>query len=214
MKKLIFLICMVMLTICTNAQKNNTTTNTPADFQPKFGFKAGYNWSYITGSSEGFNKDTRDGFMVSAFFAPPAKGVGYRTELVFSRQGYTYDDGGKNTDVALDYIYLPQLTTYTIGNRLQLQLGAQLGLLLNAKKVSETQDSSILGIMKRIDYGFAAGLELYPFKKLIIGGRYNLGLGKLYKQTYDSPNPYPLPFNPETANFKNSMIQVFAGYRF
>ena len=120
----------------------------------------------------------------------------------------------KTPKLSLDYIYLPQLTTYTIGNRLQLQMGAQIGFLLNAQKTRESQDSTITGIMNRFDYGFAGGIELYPFKKLIVGGRYNLGLGKLYKQTYESPNPYPLPFNPETANFKNSLIQVFAGYRF
>jgi len=44
MKKQFLLICMAMLTIAANAQNNYTKTNTPADFQPKFGFKAGYNW--------------------------------------------------------------------------------------------------------------------------------------------------------------------------
>ena len=211
MKKILFAVFSFIVSSSIIAQNS---TNRPADFQPKFGFKAGYNWSYITGSVEGFNKDNRTGFMVSAFFAPPTNGVGYRTELVFSQQGYTFDDGGKNTDVALNYIYLPQLTTYTFGNRLQIQLGAQIGFLLNAKKSEESKDSTITGIMNRFDYGFAGGIELYPFKKLIIGGRYNLGLGKLYKKRYESPNPYPLPFNPETTNFKNSLIQVFMGYRF
>jgi hypothetical protein len=106
------------------------------------------------------------------------------------------------------------LTTYTIGNRVQFQLGAQIGFLLNAKKTTASKDSSITDIMNRLDYGFAGGLELYPMKSLIIGGRYNLGLGKLFKQDYSSPNPYPLPFNPETTNFKNGLLQVFVGWRF
>jgi len=140
--------------------------------------------------------------------------MGYRTEVVFSRQGYNYDDGGKNTDVMNDYIYLPQLTTYTIGKVFQLQLGAQIGFLLNATKSTGSKDSSITSLMNRVDYGFAGGAEIYPFKGLLIGGRYNLGLGKMYKQAYESPNPYPLPFNPETTDFKNGVVQLYVGWRF
>src|SRR5215207_1598015 len=163
-----------------------------ASFKPTFGLKAGYNWSYITGSSEGIKKDNNNGFMVGAFFAPPSRGLGYRSEIVFSRQGYTFDEGGQNTEVMNDYIYLPQLTTFTIAKKLQIQAGGQIGFLLHSKKTSGAKDSTITDLMNRIDYGFAAGVEVFPFKGLIVGARYNLGLGKLYKQDYTSPNPYPL----------------------
>ena len=185
-----------------------------SDFKPKFGIKAGYNWSYITGSAQGFNTDSKSGFMVGAFYSTLSTGMGYRSEIIFSRQGYTFEDGGRNTDVLNDYIYLPQLTTFTIGTKLQFQLGAQVGFLINEKKSTPSKDSSISATMNKLDYGFAGGLEIYPVKALIIGARYNLGLGKLYKQDYSSPNPYPLPFNPETANFKNSILQFFVGFKF
>jgi hypothetical protein len=204
----------LLIAITTAVHSFSQEGNRPSDFKPKLGFKVGYNWSYVTGEAQGFNKDSKSGFMVAGFFSPSTKGLGYRTEIVFSRQGYSFENGGQNTDVMQDYIYLPQLTTYTIGNRVQFQLGAQIGFLLNAKKTTASKDSSISEIMNKLDYGFAGGIELYPMKNLIIGGRYNLGLGKLYKQDYTSPNPYPLPFNPETANFKNSIIQFFVGLRF
>jgi len=152
--------------------------------------------------------------MIGAFYAPVSKGFGFRTEIIFSRQGYTFDNGGKNTDVQNDYIYLPQLTTYTIGKILQLQAGAQIGYLLKARAATGVKDSTITGIMNRFDYGFAGGAEVYPFKGVLIGARYNLGLGKLYKQNYQSPSPYPLPFDPETTDFKNGLVQLFVGYRF
>jgi len=185
-----------------------------ADFKPKFAIKAGYNWSYITGSAEGFNTDSKSGFMVGASYSTFSTGMGYRSEIVFSRQGYTFENGGSNTDVLNDYIYLPQFTTFTIGTKVQFQLGAQIGFLLNAKKTTETKDSSLTSAMNKFDYGFAGGLEVYPVKALIIGARYNLGLGKLYKQDTSSPNPFPLPFNPETANFKNSILQFYVGFKF
>ncbi len=58
------------------------------------GIKAGYNWSYISGSSEGFKKESNNGFMIGAFYAPVSRGLGFRTEIVFSRQGYSFDNGG------------------------------------------------------------------------------------------------------------------------
>jgi len=198
-------------------QRKKTKTKSTSSFGPKLGLKVGTNWTWLTGSSEGFSSDTKTGFMVAGFYSSsPSSGMGYRSEVVFSRQGYSYEDGGKNTDVLNDYIYLPQLTTFSIGKVAQLQLGAQVGFLINSKKQTATGDSSLTSIMNRVDAGFAGGLEIYPFKGLIIGTRYNLGLGKMYKQDYQtqSQNPYPLPFNPETTNFKNGVLQLFVGWRF
>lgn len=211
MRKLLYGLALVAISSSAMAQ-----SNIAQESKSKLGLKAGYNWSYLTGSAEGFKKDNKTGFMVGGFFAAPSKGFGFRSEIVFSRQGYSFDDGGKNTDVQNDYIYLPQLTTFTIAKKVQLQAGGQIGFLVNSKMTEGIKDSSITSLMNRIDYGFAGGVEVYPFKGLLIGGRYNLGLGKLYKRYENAANakPYPLPFNPETTNLKNGVIQLFVGYRF
>ncbi|WP_162944583.1 porin family protein [Flavisolibacter nicotianae] len=185
---------------------------------PRFGVKVGTNWSYLSGSADGFTANNKTGFMVSAFYSPASHtGRGFRSELVFSRQGYSFDDGGKNTSVLNDYVYLPQLATFGIGKFFQLQAGAQVGFLLNSK-MSGAKDSTTTGLMNRIDYGFAAGVELNPVKGVLIGGRYNLGLGKLYKQYEQggstTPMPFPLPFNPDKTDMKNGVVQLFIGYRF
>ena len=213
MSKLLLSLLAATCFSCAIAQ-NTTPNNKASDYKPQFGLKAGYNWSYITGTSQGFNNDTKTGFMLGAFYAPPSKGFGFRSELIFSRQGYTYDNGGSNTDVLNDYLYLPQLSTFTIGKRFQIQAGGQIGFLLNAKKTTDSKDTSIVGLMNKFDYGFVGGVDIYPINALIIGARYNLGLGKLYKEDYSSPNPYPLPFNPETTNFKNGVFQLFVGVKF
>jgi len=184
------------------------------DYKPKLGLKVGYNWSYVTGKAEGLKKGNNSGFMIGAFYAPASKGMGYRSEIIFSRQGYTFDNGGKNTDVQNDYIYLPQLTTFTIAKVLQIQAGAQIGYLLKSRATTNSKDSSVTDLMNRLDYGFVGGVEIFPFKGLLLGGRYNLGLGKLYKKMYSAPSPYPLPFNPETTDFKNGLVQLYVGYRF
>jgi hypothetical protein len=206
MKKLFFVAALTAGVFCTAIAQNKT----------QLGLKAGYNWSYLTGTKDGFKPDNQTGFMASVFLSPgKQKGFGYRTELVFSRQGYSFDEGGKNTDVLNDYIYMPQLTTFNIGEFLQLQAGAQIGYLLKSREKSAQKDTTLTGLMNRFDYGFVGGLEVYPFKGFIVGGRYNLGLGKMYKQIESrATNPYPLPFNPETTDYKNSLFQFFVGYRF
>jgi hypothetical protein len=197
----------------THAQKIES------EYKTKLGLKGGYNWSYVTGTAEGFKTNNKTGFMVGAFYAPNTKGRGFRSEIVFSRQGYSFDNGGKNTNVLNDYIYLPQLATFGIGKVLQLQAGAQIGYLLHSKLSQGSKDSSVTNIMNRFDYGFAGGVEVFPFKGLLVGARYNLGLGKLYKHYEDqlsnpNPMPYPLPFDPEKTDFKNGVFQFYLGYRF
>lgn len=208
MKKIFILFIATILTCSAFAQSEKTSSS-------KFGIKAGYNYSNVIGSKSTFDPKQNNGYMVSVFFSSSRRnGIGYRSELVYSRQGYSFDDGGKTTDVKNDYLYMPHMMTFTIAHVVQMQLGGQIGVLLNAK-MSGTKDSTITGLMNRFDYGFAGGVEVYPFKGLLIGTRYNLGLGKMYKQ-YDqaSTTPYPLPFDPSTVNLKNGVLQLFIGYRF
>jgi Opacity protein and related surface antigens len=209
MKKISILAIIVTAAISVSAQSSKESKS-------KIGVKAGYNFSNVVGSQSSFDPKHNSGYMVAVAFAAGTKnGLGYRSELVYSKQGYSFDDGGKNTDVMNDYLYMPHLMTYTIAKVVQIQAGAQVGVLLNAKKSSGGKDSAITDLMNRFDYGFAGGVEVYPFKGLIIGARYNLGLGKMYKQyEQTSTTPYPLPFDPSTTNLKNGILQLFLGYRF
>jgi len=208
MKKIFILAIIATAAFTVSAQSSKESKS-------KIGIKAGYNFSNVVGSSSSFDPTHNNGYMISAFFGSSNKnGLGYRSELVYSKQGYSFDDGGKNTDVMNDYLYMPHLMTYTIGKVVQIEAGAQIGVLLNAKKTSNSKDSSITDLMNRFDYGFAGGVEVYPFKGLIVGTRYNLGLGKMYKKYEETPTtPYPLPFDPST-NLKNGVLQLFVGYRF
>lgn len=50
------------------------------------------------------------------FYSPGSqtKGKGYRTEIIYSKQGYDFAKGNTTGSVQLDYILLPQLATYNI----------------------------------------------------------------------------------------------------
>ena len=215
MKKISLAVLAVTIACFVFAQTEKSSAPIEKSSKSKFGIKAGYNYSNVIGSKSIFDPQKNVGYMAAVFFSSSQRnGLGYRSEFVYSRQGYSFDDGGKTTAVKNDYLYMPHLMTFTIAHIVQLQLGGQVGVLLNAK-TSGSKDSTITNLLNRFDYGFAGGVEVYPFKGLIIGTRYNLGLGKMYKQ-YDqtSTNPYPLPFDPSTVNLKNGVLQLFIGYRF
>lgn len=212
-KEAIVLLCLLAQLACVGQGQT-----TPKRNARKLGLKAGYNWSYATASQSGVSLNSKTGYMIGAFLAPHSKGLGFRSEIIYSHQGYSFANGGQNTSVMNDYVYLPQLTTFAIGKFFQLQLGGQIGFLLNSEQSSSNaKDSSMTNLMNRVDYGFAGGIELNPAAGFIIGARYNLGLGNLYKhyqETAASPTPFPLPFNPQTTNLKNGVIQISVGYKF
>src|SRR3954452_3521912 len=75
----------------------------------QIGVKAGVNFANVTGASS-INSSSQSGFLAGLYMAPPSKGVmGFRTELIFSKQGYNYQTNTNTGNVNLDYIILPQL---------------------------------------------------------------------------------------------------------
>jgi hypothetical protein len=187
------------------------------DSKMHYGIKAGYNFAKVTSSTPDFNPRSNNGFMVAGFRAPPVRGgFGFRTEIIYSKQGFSFDATGKMTKVSQDYIYMPQLTTFTFAKKLQLQAGPQIGYLIGSKQSSpEKAATDVMNYFNRIDYGFAAGMEIYPIKQLIIGARYNISLGNIYKQmeTPSTGVPSPFPFDPSEFKGKNAVIQLFLGLK-
>jgi hypothetical protein len=183
----------------------------------QIGIKAGINFSNITNASE-INNSSRSGFMGGVFLAPQSKSIiGSRTELLYSRQGYNFKTGTSTGSVNLDYIVIPQFMAINITKFFQIQLGMQMAFLLNAKADSTSNTGvigpgpygSMLSYYNKFDYGFGGGIEVHPVGGLVIGGRYNIGLGKLYKdlQTGQAPK-----FSVSDA--KNNMFQIFTGWIF
>lgn len=188
-------------------------------FKPKFGLKAGYNVARVTGSTPNYKPEAKNGCMVAAFYAPaPRGGLGYRSEIVFSRQGFGFDENGKQSSVTSDYVYLPQFTTFGITKYVQLQAGGQIGYLLKSSKAAaDSKSQDVSSFANRLDYGAAFGAEAYPVRGLIIGGRYNFGFGNAYKQQTASatvPVPNPLPFNPLDVKGRNAVLSFYIGFQF
>ncbi len=185
----------------------------------QIGLKTGLNFANVSGASS-INSSSRSGFIAGIFLAPKSTGIlGFRTELIYSKQGYNYKSNTNTGHVDLDYILLPQLTTISITKYFQLQLGAQMAFLINAKADSTSGTSSsgygsagkLLSFYNKFDYGLAGGVEIHPYKGILIGARYNISLGNLYNTT-DTTGTNP-SFIPKV-NAKNNVVNIFIGWRF
>ena len=187
----------------------------------QFGIKAGVNFANVTNASD-ISASNNTGFLAGIFLAPPSKGVlSSRTELLFSRQGYNYPTNTNTGKVDLDYILLPQLMSINITKFFSIQVGAQMAFLVNAKADTTSSSgatnpySGIMDFYNKFDYGFAGGIEVHPFKGLLIGARYNISLGNLYKDpsSYEMNGGQPPSFIPQV-DVKNNVFQLFAGWIF
>lgn len=185
------------------------------------GVKGGLNFANVTKAGD-INGSSRTGFMAGIFLAPPSKKIiSSRTELIFSRQGYNFKTSSNTGSVDLNYIVLPQLMGINITRFVQLQVGAQMAYLLNAKADSSKPASGsnpygpMMDYFNRFDYGAAAGIEIYPIKNLLIGARFNISFGNLYKDfaSGGTGSGEPPSFLPKV-DAKNNVVMIFAGVRF
>lgn len=183
----------------------------------QIGLKGGINFANVTKVSS-INNTSNTGYAVGLFMAPKTRGIfGFRSEIDFSRQGYNFDTNINTGNVNLDYILLPQLTTISITKYFQIQLGAQMAFLVNSKATQSNAGTGsyadMMSYYNKFDYGLAGGLEIHPFKGLLVGARYNLSLGDLYKNlTTMTPGTMP-SFIPDV-NVKNNVLNIYLGWHF
>jgi hypothetical protein len=92
-----------------------------------------------------------------------------------------------------------------------------MAFLINSKATESNSNSnsygSLMSYYNRFDYGVAGGLEIHPFKGLLIGARYNLSLGDLYKNLATA-TPGSVPSFIPDVNVKNNVVNIYVGWHF
>ncbi len=193
----------------------------PCVLKAQFGLKAGLNFTNVTGVSS-VNNQSSSGFNLGIFYATPYnKIIGSKTELVFSRQGYSYETNAVSGKVNLDYIMLPTYICINITKFFQIQVGMQFGYLLsaNADSVSKTGNSSsgalnsAMNYYNRFTYSIGGGVEVHPFKGSLVGARMNVGLNNLYKIP-DAGSTETAPSYIPDVDIKANLFQLYVGWRF
>ena len=182
MKKVLLSAVAILAFGFANAQDDAKSTSSDM----KFGVKAGYSSTNLTGDADGL--DARGGFYIGGLvdFAVSEK-FHVQPELMYSTEGAGEDAG-------IDYLRLPIMAKYYVMEGLSLQAGPEI-----AFKIA-TQEDFVDEATKSMDFGlgFGAGYELAS--GLMFDARYNLGLSNI--ADYDG------------GDIKNTGFQIGLGYRF
>lgn len=200
----------------------------PALVNAQLGIKAGLNFTNVTNVSS-VNNQSSSGFNAGIFYTTPyTRIIGSKTELVFSRQGYNYESGAVSGKVNLDYVMLPTYMCINITKYFQIQLGMQFGYLMSANVDSANKNipglpssvSSAMSYYNRFSYSIGGGVEVHPFKGLLVGARLNVSMTNLYKMpdlsniANMSTSMNTQPSFASNVNIKSNLLQIYLGWKF
>jgi hypothetical protein len=183
----------------------------------RFGVKGGVNFSNFRVDDIEDN-NMKAGLNLGLFFKMPVSNtVAIQPELLYSSKGskITYDNpaqGEGEYRYNLNYLELPIMGVFSIGERFNVQVGPYVSYLANTNIKNMEDDLTIQGVQEldeksfnRVDYGIAAGLG-FDLDGFIIGARYNYGLNEVA----DSGQLAGQYLN----NSKNSVATLFVGFGF
>jgi hypothetical protein len=202
------------------------TQTSKAQLKTEFGLKGGLNVSGLSLNSDkklsGAKYNNLLGLHFGAYALLRTGKFGIQPEIVYSQQGQLYNIGSySNLRTELNYINVPVVVKYYLVGGLNVQAGAQLGVLVSAKGdlVNSTggQPVAILGqniksYVNSTDLGlsFGAGIDI-PFG-LNLNLRYNIGVSNVNKyQSAGSSSGNSPSFS--LANAHNQVLQLSVGYR-
>lgn len=201
MKKLIVLISLLVMAVTAYSQQLRPGSLT---ITPKMGINAS---SYFGDDNEGC--DYKAGLTLGAEGEYYIKNwLGISAGLMYSQQGCS---SSENSDIKIctEYLNVPVLCVFHLGNCFSLKAGLQPGVNLSAKAKADgiTADLSKTGVdAKGIDIAMPIGMS-FAINSFTIDARYALGLSQAFK----GQNAYG---SVDNADLYNSVFSLTLGYRF
>lgn len=157
---------------------------------PTFGVKGGVNYSTLA-VDEADDETSRIGYNFGVFGRTnPESALGLQVELLYSTKGSTTNYSTlfglieQEVDFNLNYIELPVLASFRVGEIVDFQLGGYAGYLVGAKASS----SGDLGSgseeldrdnFKSMDFGIAGGVAFNVGPSVQVGVRYMHGMSTI-----------------------------------
>ncbi|NJN27023.1 MAG: PorT family protein [Cyclobacteriaceae bacterium] len=193
-----------LLAIATHAQAQST----------KAGIKGGVNFSNLM-QNEFDDEDMRVGFHAGVYgqYMFASETMALQPEILYSAKGSRayYDFAGINGDVKfnINYIDVPVLLVFKLGESVDIQVGPYFSYLLNASVTSEGDlgdydDDIDRDNFHSLDYGLVGGLA-FNFNPVSLGVRYNYGLRPIAESDVAEEL---------LDNAKNSVGQVYIAFNF
>ncbi len=139
------------------------------------GFKIGANYASINGDIN--DVDPRFRMHLGAVIEFPVLSRFYiQTEVLYSAQGYTFDDEGVENKISLNYLALPVMAKFYITNQISLETGPQLATLANATTSADDPTDEFYNSFESFDFGWGFGGSYMLESGLFFQARYVLGL--------------------------------------
>ena len=189
MKKITFIVAALFIAASTFAQ------------DAQWGIKGGLNFAQETTGNG--STDIRTGIHLGGFMDKPiSNGVDFQLAFLYSMQGSTYKDGGKDYTEKLDYLIVPLIFKIYVNKnrRFSIDLGLQLGYMVSAKLASGSNSVSVYDLdgLNKFDASLGLGISYKINDNLDLVFRGTGGLTKII----------------EGQDHKNSVLQLGVGYRF
>ena len=141
------------------------------------GLKAGLN-VYNINNNNNVEYDAKPGFHAGLIgHIHLARQFALQPEIVYSSQGAKYDVSNVETKLKRNYINVPVLFQYMFDNGFRLQVGPQVGFLINAENETNNTSVDVKDNLKGVDFGIGAGVGyVHPPSGFGVDARYNFGL--------------------------------------
>ncbi len=191
MKKMIFVVAFVMITLTT------------AWSQVAFGIKAGLNVANqtFTGSGVSVSPSSVVGFNGGIYLHARFGKFGIQPEAYYSMQGSKFTVSGFVSEAKTNYINFPILFRYNITDFINLHAGPQFGIVASAKQTVNGTTSDIKDQLKSGDFSAVIGAGFDLPMGFNGGVRYVIGLSNIEKDTSTGDKT------------KNNVFQIYLGYR-
>ncbi|MHB1145986.1 MAG: porin family protein [Lutibacter sp.] len=184
MRTLIIIVAFV-LSYNINAQSTQKAAE-----DSSFGIKGGYNLASVR-NSDGDETDQRPGFHIGFFGESSLNNfLAIETGLTYSQQGYKIENSSYRLTQKIDYINLPLMLKLYPTKVFYLEAGPQIGYAISHKEEIETFviDNTNTYEPNSFDWGLNFGVGFKSETGIILGARYQYGLGKIYEETSDYNN--------------------------
>lgn len=201
MKKNILILAVFALVVFLNqahAQRYNQRYNNNNNYE--LGLKAGINVSSFQGGNDGIARNSLLGYHIGLTAENRInRNFAIQPEFLFSRVGgeEMYSDG-LQARYYLDYVSVPVMAKFYLGDQLSLDFGPQLGFLVKDRANYSDDYFDYDAGANTFDLGFNFGLSLNLDRYWFAQARYNIGV----TNAFDNPDA------------QNSVFQFSLGRRF
>ena len=190
MRKFVLLLTTVFFVI-SSPLLSQTTDKQVEKQKISLGIKTGVNVSRLklNGKIPGvINSDFRTGFVAGAFVNFPAgkSPFSIQPEFLYSSMGGDLtNEFNESQNLRFNYFSIPVLIKYQFSKRIAAFAGPQLDAIIYAEESNKFGEFDITNSVSEVDYYATWGMEIWPWRDIVLNARYMHGFKKVYTTAPD-----------------------------